>query len=161
MIRAANKNKSVVYSDLLSDHISYIDSINEVFRGNNKNKSVIPIDTRKIYYKKIKNIKKIIVNEPATVIVDLNGSKTVVKYYEEFGVLSCDRVEYSKTLGFEMCLIKFLIDNGRIYSDVVKHIFQNSKEALTAIEKAEAILISFLGERDFKSLYEWFLEKTN
>lgn len=55
-------------------------------------------------------IKNVIFNDPATVIYWKDGTKSVVK------VQNCD--EYSKEVGFAMCIIKKICGNKGNYNDL-------------------------------------------
>ena len=60
------------------------------------------------------NIKDVIFNDPATVVIWNDNSKTVVKCQKETGDT------YNKELGLAMCIIKKLSGNTGNYNDVFK-----------------------------------------
>ena len=59
-----------------------------------------------------KNIKDVIYNNPATIVIWKDGSKTVVKCQKETGDT------YNKELGLAMCIIKKCCGNKGNYNDV-------------------------------------------
>ena len=58
------------------------------------------------------DIKKVIFNDPATIVIWADGTKTIVK---------CDRYDiYNKTTGLLLCLVKKMFGNTSKYNDVLR-----------------------------------------
>ena len=61
---------------------------------------------------KVLSIKKVIFNEPATIIIWENGDKTIVKCQ--------DGDTYDKEKGFALAVMKYAFGNKSKYNDVIK-----------------------------------------
>ena len=87
---------------------------------------------------KIQLIEKVIVNGPATIIIDKLGQKTIVKYDGE-------PEKRDPILGFGVCLLKYILDKKK-YSDAIDCIFgyDNRIDRMIAVE---AMLISHMGSK--------------
>lgn len=91
---------------------------------------------------RIRRIAKVIFNGPATIIVDIDGNKTVVQYQHDSG-------GYDRLVGWFTCLIKYLFNDSKKYHDIIEFAFvgMNDDETDIALETA---IISQIGYKDFK-----------
>lgn len=117
--------------------------------------NLIPANLSSKEYK-IKNIKKVIINPPATIIIDIFGNKTVVKH-------DGDGKE-SIALGVGMCMLKYILDS-KTYHDIVDEIFDPEHTTRTTAERVsliQAILISHLGRKTYEGpMMNLFIDATH
>lgn len=84
----------------------------------------------------IDNIKKVVFNDPATIVMWSDGSKTVVK---------CQPGDkYSEELGLAMCIAKKYYGNTGAYNDIFKRFIPKESK------KSEVIKSTDLGEIEFE-----------
>lgn len=74
-----------------------------------KEKKNMPVDHNRVY---VPSIKKVIFNNPATVVIWNDGTKTTVKCSE--------RDEYSEEVGLAMCISKKALGNKGNFNEVFK-----------------------------------------
>ena len=74
-----------------------------------KEKKDMPVDRNRVY---IPAIKKVIFNNPATIVIWNDGTKTTVKCSE--------RDEYSEEVGLAMCISKKALGNKGNFNEVFK-----------------------------------------
>lgn len=86
-------------------------------------------------------------NGPATIIFLKNGKKVVVK---------CQNNKQYDRLGLYMCLIKYLVENGRIYTACVDRIFNGVFECGSRTMLAESIILSHIESQDFRKIIDKF-----
>lgn len=94
------------------------------------------------------DIKKVIQNGPATVIIDNQGQKTVVKARYE---------KISKTKGFYACLLKRSV-SSKVYHDILSLYPDNPAKERMAMEGA---LILIYGKDTLISLRNKWVKRTN
>ena len=99
-----NKTTNNAYRDVL-DSLCYANSIIE----KEKEKKNMPVDRNRVY---IPAIKKAIFNNPATIVIWNDGTKTTVKCSE--------RDEYSEEVGLAMCISKKALGNKGNFNEVFK-----------------------------------------
>ena len=99
-----NKTTNNAYRDVL-DSLCYANSIIE----KEKEKKNMPVDRNRVY---IPAIKKVIFNNPATIVIWNDGTKTTVKCSE--------RDEYSEEVGLAMCISKKALGNKGNFNEVFK-----------------------------------------
>ncbi|MBO5906181.1 MAG: hypothetical protein J6Q84_07175 [Kiritimatiellae bacterium] len=87
------------------------------------------------YYANIPEIEKVIFNNPATIVIWADGSKTVVK------AQSGDT--YNPEVGIVMCIAKKVYGNGNKFNDIIRECF---------IQKIQAD--SIMSRRQAKALYK-------
>ena len=80
---------------------------NELYRSNKKTKN-------ELYRNNKKEIKRVIFNEPYTIIIWANGEKTIVK--------AQDGEPYDKEKGLAMCFAKYALGNTCRYFDFFKEV---------------------------------------
>ena len=100
--KCSNKTTNNAYRDIL-DSLSYANFIIE------KEKKNMPVDRNRVY---IPAIKKVIFNNPATIVIWNDGTKTTVKCSE--------RDEYSEEVGLAMCISKKALGNKGNFNEVFK-----------------------------------------
>lgn len=69
--------------------------------------------SKKTCVSRVPDIKKVIFNPPATIVLWEDGTKTVVKCQEEYD-------EYSKEVGLAMCICKRAYGNKGNYNNIFK-----------------------------------------
>lgn len=122
------------------------------------------------FKQEISKIQKIIQNGKATIIIDVYGNKTVVKYQDDE-----DANYYNEYLGLYMCLLRYFLDEKR-YHDAVEFIFEPfmidydrvsaTGYTLGSVVKsfrnalAEGMLIGLLGKKIFDLIVEDFEKYT-
>lgn len=98
---------------------------------------------------RISRIKKVIVNGPATIIIDHEGNKTVVKYRDiSYG--------YDPIFGFYVCLLRYILDNEK-YHDVMIAIFENKGDCVDRKEFLKTVLYSHLSHKEMEKITEKFV----
>lgn len=108
---------------------------------------------------KIRAIHKIIQNGPATIIIDIYGNKTIVKYQND-----SKRNYYSDRLGLYICLIKYIINDDKLYSDIIKCIFDYQyvpDSNILIYETAYSVLCGYVYRKDIGLINKWFANYTN
>lgn len=80
---------------------------NEFYRSNKKTKN-------ELYRSNKKEIKRVIFNEPYTIVIWANGEKTIVK--------AQDGEPYDKEKGLAMCFAKYFLGNTCRYFDFFKEV---------------------------------------
>ena len=100
----SNKATNNAYRNVL-DSLCYANSIIE----KEKEKKNMPVDRNRVY---IPAIKKVIFNNPATIVIWNDGTKTTVKCSE--------RDEYSEEVGLAMCISKKDLGNKGNFNEVFK-----------------------------------------
>lgn len=94
---------------------------------------------------RIRRIAKIIFNDPATIIIDIDGNKTVVKYQHDNG-------GYDRHIGWHVCLIRYLLDDPKVYHDVIDECFRHFRDSIiTAC--LTSVIISQIGYDDYMNSY--------
>ena len=91
--------------------------------------------TIKGYYANIPEIEKVIFNDPATIVIWADGSKTVVK--------AQPGDTYNPEVGIVMCIAKKVYGNGNKFNDIIRECF---------IQKIQAD--SIMSRRQAKALYK-------
>lgn len=102
----SNKATNNAYRNIL-DSLCYANSIIE--KEAEKEKKNMPVDRNRVY---IPAIKKVIFNNPATIVIWNDGTKTTVKCSE--------RDEYSEEVGLAMCISKKALGNKGNFNEVFK-----------------------------------------
>lgn len=74
------------------------------------------------YLDKIRDIDKIIQSDKYTIIIDVYGNKTIVKYRK---LDDSDSDYFDKWLGLYFCLLRYFLDSKR-YHDLVETVFMES-----------------------------------
>ena len=100
----SNKTTNNAYRDVL-DSLCYANSIIE----KEKEKKDMPVDRNRVH---VPSIKKVIFNNPATIVIWNDGTKTTVKCSE--------RDEYSEEVGLAMCISKKALGNKGNFNEVFK-----------------------------------------
>lgn len=100
----SNKTNNNAYRDIL-DSLCYANLIIE----KEKEKKGMTTNRNKAY---IPAVKKVIFNNPATIVIWNDGTKTTVKCSE--------RDEYSEEVGFAMCISKKALGNKGNFNEVFK-----------------------------------------
>lgn len=100
----SNKTINNAYRNLL-DSLFHANFTNE----KEKEKKDMPVDRNRVY---IPVIKKVIFNNPATIVIWNDGTKTTVKCSE--------RDEYSEEVGLAMCISKKALGNKGNFNEVFK-----------------------------------------
>ena len=104
--KCSNKTTNNAYRGIL-DSLYYVNSIIE--KEAEKEKKNMPVDRNRVY---IPAIKKVIFNNPATIVIWNDGTKTTVKCSE--------RDEYSEEVGLAMCISKKALGNKGNFNEVFK-----------------------------------------
>ena len=104
----SNKTTNNTYRDVL-DSLCYAKSSFIIEKEVEKEKKNMPIDRNRVY---IPAIKKVIFNNPATIVIWNDGTKTTVKCSE--------RDEYSEEVGLAMCISKEALGNKGNFNEVFK-----------------------------------------
>ena len=100
----SNNITSNAYRNVL-DSLCHANFTNE----KEKEKKDMPVDRNRVY---IPSIKKVIFNNPATIVIWNDGTKTTVKCSE--------RDEYSEEVGLAMCISKKALGNKGNFNEVFK-----------------------------------------
>ena len=100
----SNKTTNNTYRDVL-DSLCYANFTNE----KEKEKKNMPIDRNRMC---VPSIKKVIFNNPATIVIWNDGTKTTVKCSE--------RDKYSEEVGLAMCISKKALGNKGNFNEVFK-----------------------------------------
>ena len=91
---------------------------NELYRSNKKTKNELYRSNKKtkneLYRSNKKEIKRVIFNEPYTIVIWANGEKTIVK--------AQDGEPYDKEKGLAMCFAKYALGNTCRYFDFFKEV---------------------------------------
>ena len=114
------KRRNGMRRSYLEGYASYFDYINplvnvstnkktknELYRSNKKTKN-------EFYRSNKKEIKRVIFNEPYTIVIWANGEKTIVK--------AQDGEPYDKEKGLAMCFAKYALGNTCRYFDFFKEV---------------------------------------
>lgn len=97
---------------------------------------------------KVNQIKKIISNGPATILITTYGKKVVVKAQDD---------NNDPIMGLYMVLLKYLVDSKR-YSDLVVYIFEEGlTHAYAALLKAKCALIALMSYDTLEDIVEAFV----
>ena len=107
-IRSLDKNISVELGGYESD-FDYINSL-----VNLSTKSTNKKTKNELYRSNKKEIKRVIFNEPYTIVIWANGEKTIVK--------AQDGEPYDKEKGLAMCFAKYFLGNTCRYFDFFKEV---------------------------------------
>lgn len=102
--KCSKKATNNAYRDVLNS-LCYANFIIE----KEKEKKNMPVDRNRVY---IPAIKKVIFNNPATIVIWNDGTKTTVKCSE--------RDEYSEEVGLAMCISKKALGNKGNFNEVFK-----------------------------------------
>lgn len=91
-------------------------------------------------------------NGPATILLTIGGGKFVVKLQEgdEY---------YNLYIGFHICLVKYLLDDSKLYHDVVQYVFDSDESATYRNYMLQAIIISRIGLDDYCRLANKFFDE--
>lgn len=98
---------------------------------------------------RISKITKVIVNGPATIIIDHRGNKTVVKCQDEFK-------NYDPLFGFYLCLLRYILDKTK-YHDVMVDIF-DTEAFERKIFAVRTILDSHIGHKEMDKITYKFMK---
>lgn len=137
-----------------------IDDITDAYRKSLRAQGYLPAGFSEKYplfpeakNDKIRAIRKIIHNGPATIIIDIYGDKTITKFQGDENKKYQNRI-----LGFYMCLIKYLIDDNKIYHDIVYDIFEYYRYSDRNMI-ARSIIKSHIGLDDTCMVRHWIDEE--
>lgn len=104
----SNKTTNNAYRDVLDSLCSA--KSNFIFeKRSGKGEENMPVDRNRMY---VPSIKKVIFNNPATIVIWNDGTKTTVKCSE--------RDEYSEEVGLAMCISKKALGNKGNFNEVFK-----------------------------------------
>lgn len=104
----SNKATNNTYRNVL-DSLCYSKTNFIIEKEVEKEKKNMPVDHNKVY---IPAIKKVIFNNPVTIVIWNDGTKTTVKCSE--------RDEYSEEVGLAMCISKKALGNKGNFNEVFK-----------------------------------------
>lgn len=98
---------------------------------------------------RISKIQKVIVNGPATIIIDNRGNKIVVKCQDNLE-------NYDPLFGFYLCLLRYILDNKK-YHDVMVDIFDTEafKRKTFAVR---TVLDSHIGHKEMDKITVKFMK---
>lgn len=99
---------------------------------------------------RISKIQKVIVNGPATIIIDHRGNKTIVKCQD-------DLENYDPVLGFGLCLLRYILDKKK-YHDIMMDLFDRDLSSKRVPFMVRAILDSHLGHKETGKIFTKFIE---
>lgn len=100
---------------------------------------------------RISNISKVIVNNPATIIIDKQGNKSVVKYQKDIH----SKIRYNVACGFFLCLLKYLLSD-KLYHDTLVRLFSGPTNIENTIY---SIIVSHIGEKEASKICAKFYDE--
>lgn len=99
---------------------------------------------------RISKIQKVIVNGPATIIIDNRGNKTVVKCQDNLE-------NYNPVLGFAFCLLRYILDKKK-YHDIMMDLFDRDLSPKRIPFMVRTILDSHLGHKETGKIFMKFMK---
>ena len=103
------KRRKGMRRSYLEGYASYFDYINPLVNVSTNKKT-----KNELYRSNKKEIKRVIFNEPYTIVIWANGEKTIVK--------AQDGEPYDKEKGLAMCFAKYALGNTCRYFDFFKEV---------------------------------------